>query len=106
MSVEKLYRAYRADIENNKPELVSLAEPLALRKDSAALYMLNRLEHAQGGNEIRGVLIVLEEMKYRRTFDPCKDKAFYVRLVRAWKRSDPNDEYGNAQGIQSLCGAR
>jgi hypothetical protein len=101
--LDVLYNLYRQDIDNNKPHDYTLSTPLAKRGPSAAYFMLNRLIQRKNPLELRGIVIALEEMKYRNTFDPCGQDRFYATLVRTWQTIDPKDQYNNSPSVKALC---
>src|SRR5688572_26564968 len=43
MPMDTLYKAYRRDIENNRPSDFSLSLPLSSRGSEAAFYMINQI---------------------------------------------------------------
>jgi hypothetical protein len=86
-SLPDQYKIFRYGMDHREPPDMGLAVPIADRGASAVPFLFNRLRESTDDLEVRDILLILETMAARRTYDVASDAMLMNILTNKVERA-------------------
>ena len=102
LPLEQLYSRYQRDM-SLMPQVTTLSTVLASRGQTAADFILRKLNERQSPDEVANAVFVFREMRRIKTFDLCQNPDLYRRLLESARRARVPPSFPDYTQPHLLC---